>query len=331
MHSKFLSLLDRSAEAHTDPRPLDDPPKDFGPPFDRKDSDLIIRTCDQVDFHVHKAVLAIASVVFEDMFTAPGPSPHEQGQSTPVITLTEDSKTLHRLLTVLYPVDLSIPESMEDALFLLATCQKYQMDAPAACIRTLIKGCTSPLFTVQNSFRAYGIASRYHLREEALLAARLTLERAMNFNECGEDLAFISGAALFQLWEYRTECIKVAKDCISKMKRNQNAPTISRTCPGPIIIGKYDTEELQAMPRWWHTHFLHRVADRPSPKTITNRVAFERSLLAHKGASGCSLCLQPDETRVDNSICVAVEAKLSAAIEQVSIVFGPRSRRWWGF
>ncbi|KAI0254431.1 hypothetical protein BJV78DRAFT_1184301 [Lactifluus subvellereus] len=321
MHGDLLSLFDNSEEAHTDLRPSDDQQRDFGAPFDRKDSDLIIRSYDKVDFHVHKAVLAIASVVFEDMFTAPGPSPPEQGEGTPVIdNLTEDSKTLHRLLTMLYPVDPSIPETFEDALSLLSACQKYQMDATAARVRTLLKERTPPLITAQNSFRAYGIASRYHLGEEALLAARLTLERMMNFYECGEDLAFISGADLFRLWQYRTECTKVARDCINQMKRYTTAaPSISRSCTGSTNLCKNDAEELQSVPRWWHTHFLQRAADRPSPRSVANRAAFERSLTAHKSASGCPSCPQPDDTRVDNSICVAVEARLSAAIERVDL------------
>jgi len=280
---------------------------------------LIIRSCDKVDFHVHKAVLAIASVVFDDMFTAPGPSPPEQGEGIPVIDLTEDSKTVHRLLTMLYPVDPNVPQTFEDALSLLVACQKYQMDSTAARVRTLLKERTPPLITAPNSFRAYGLASRYHLKEEALLAARLTLGRTMNFHECGEDLGFITGADLFRLWQYRAECTKVARDCINQMKRNSTAPTISRSCSGSTTLGRYDAEELQSAPRWWHTHFLQRAADRPSPKSIANRAAFERSLTAHKSASGCPSCPQPDETRMDNAICVAVEAKLSAAIEQVRL------------
>jgi BTB/POZ domain len=328
MHKKLLSLLDDSSETRIDPQPSNDPPKDFGAPFDRKDSDVIVRSCDQVDFHVHKIVLAIASTVFEHMFTASEPLPHEQEQCTPVVPLAEDAKTLHRLLTMLYPVDPCIPKTFEDALSLLAACQKYQMDATATCLRTLLKGHASPLITVQNSFRAYGIASRYDLKEEALLAARLTLERTLNFREFGEDLGFISGAALFRLWQYRKECTSVARRCINSMKLLPSIPPITRSCSGSISIGKYDTLELQAVPRWWHAQFLQRAADRPSPKTITDRVAFERSLATHKSASGCSSCLQLDETRVDNSVCVAVEARLNAAIELVSgVVLCPRTRR----
>jgi hypothetical protein len=322
MHSDVLTLLHDSEET-VDPRPSDEQPRDFGPPFDRTDADLIIRSCDRVDFHVHKAVLGMASVVFEDMFTAPGPLPDEEERSSPVIDLTEDSKTLHRLLTAVYPVDPCLPGGFEDALSLLATCQKYQMDATAARIRLLLKDHTPSLFTALNSFRAYGIASRFHLKEEAQLTARLTLERPMSFNEYGEELRFISGADLFRLWEYRTECTKAAKESINvKTKRNSeitNTPVRSRSCSGAVSIGKYDTEELQSVPRWWHSHFLHRAGLQPSPKQITDRPAFERALVEHRSLSGCAACLPNDETRVDNTICVAVEAKLRVAIDRVSI------------
>ena len=319
MRGELLSLFD-PAEEVADARPSREEPRKFGKPFDRLDADLIIRSCDQVDFHVHKVVLGIASVVFEDMFTAPGPPPHEKEQGVPVITLTEDSKTLHHLLTAIYPVDPIISGTIEDALFLLATCQKYEMDSTAYCVRSLLKERKPPLVTVFNSFRAYGIASRYHLKEEALLAARLTLERPMNFNACSEDLRFISGADLFRLWGYHNECIKAAKNCIGQMKKHGDGfPPLSKSCSGSVNIGKYDTEALQSVPRWWHGHFFNRVGDRPSPKTITDRPAFERALVAHRSASSCVACLQPDDTRMDNTICAAFEAKLTAAINQVSV------------
>jgi hypothetical protein len=291
-------------------------PRNFGPPFERKDADLIIRSCDQVDFHVHKAILGVASVAFEDMFTAPG-----QGRNESVVNLAEDSKTLHRLLTAIYPVDLSIPKTLEEYLSLIASCQKYQMDSTAARIRSLLKECRPRIFTALNSVRAYGIASRYHLQEEALLAARLTLERRVEFDKCGEleDLRYISGADLFRLWQYRIKCTTAVKDCISQMIGSDDAPQLSAPCPGLVNIGQYDTKELQSVPRWWHRHFINMAAHLPSPKSITDRRKFEYGLKVHCMGGGCAACLSPDNIRVDNIICAAVEAKLSVAIDQVSI------------
>ena len=323
MHDRLLSLFDCLGEASdlqlstTSHRQ----PSNFGPPFDRGDSDMTIRSCDNVDFHVHKAILGIASTTFEDMFTIP--SPHGQEQVKEVIGLTENSKTLNHLLSVIYPIDPIVPDTLDDALSLLSTCQKYQMDSTATRIRALIKAGT-PLFTVTNSFRAYGIASRYCLEEEALSAARLTLERTMDFNTCGEDLRFISGADLSRLFVYRNECTRVAKDCINKMIDHKTPPLSSSSCSRPVNIGKYDTKALQSVPRWWHGHFLSRIAEQPSPKTVSDRQAFEKAIAPHRDTSWCSSCLPPDETRIDNTICAAIEAKLGTVIEQVSpdYVFG---------
>lgn len=273
-----------------------------------------MRSCDQVDFHVHKAILGVASVAFEDMFTVPG-----QGLNESVVNLTEDSKTLHRLLTAIYPVDLSTPETVEEYLSLIASCQKYQMDSTAAYIRSLLKERMPPLFGL-NSYRAYGIASQYHLMEEALLAARLTLECRMDFRTCGEDLHYISGADIFRLWKYRTKCTRVAKDCINQVLGSEDDGILAlASCSELFNVGKYDTKEPQSVPRWWHRHFLHRAANQPSPKTITDRKAFEDALKMHRTATGCAACLSRDETRMVNKICAVAEAKLKVAIDQVSI------------
>ncbi len=314
MHDELPSLFDELGEAMD---PSGGQPRNLGAPFGRGDSDVIIRSCDRVDFQVHKNILGIASAAFEDMFTAPGPSPHGQGQVKQVIDLTENSNTLLHLLSVIYPMDPLVPDTVEDALSLLSACQKYQMDSIATRIRALIRACKSPLFTAENSFRAYGIASRYHLEEETLLSARLSLERPMTFEVCGGDLRFISGADLFRLYGYRNECAKVASHCIDEM--TDRPPPISSRCSSRSARDGRGMREVWTVPTWWHGHFLLRIADRPSPKTVTDRPAFECAIASHQTATGCSSCMQPDKTIIGNIICAAFESKLSEVIEQVSL------------
>jgi len=305
VHRELLPLFEGSKEPPTPQTPGEN----SGAPFNRGDADLIIRSSDQVDFHVHQCTLGMASVVFEDMFTVPGPSPQEQGQNKPVINLVEDSNTLHRLLTMLYPIEHSTPKTLEDALSLLAACQKYQMDSTITRIRYLLKDHEPPLFTVQNSFQVYGVTRRYHLKEEALVAARLTLERPLDFDECGEDLRFISGADLIKLWRYRAECTKVARDCISQLK-NSDATVRYR----PIVFAQpqiYSTG-------WCYDHFLSRVAGKPSPRLITDPQEFKTAM----ESQGYSSMLQANVTRICESVRAEVEAKLKAAIDSVSNLFG---------
>jgi len=296
----------------------------FGAPFNRKDADLIIRSSDQVDFHVHKSNLVMASVGFEDRFPTPGPSSRDQGPKKPVIDLTEDSKTLHRLLTMLYPVEWSMPETLEDAHALLATCQKYQMDSTLMRIRSLLKDHKPPLYTVQSSFHAYGIARRYHpkLKEEALVAARLTLERPLDFHECGEDLRFVSGADLLKLWRYRAECIKVGMDCIGQLKDSDESsyPTEQENTN---YHQSYYNQQCHNTPRtyttgWCYDHFLNILSDKPSPELIIDRQVFETAVKNH---DYCGIS-QASATRICESVRAEVEAKLKTAIDEVSTVFG---------
>ena len=263
-----------------DPQTSDSQPRNFGAPFDRGDSDVTIRSCDPVDFQVHKAILGIASTTFEDMFTAPGPLPHRQKQVKQVIDLTENSKTLLHLLSVIYPMVSIVLDAPEDALSLLSTCQKYQMDLIATHICALIRAGTPSLFTAENSFHTYGIASRYQLAEEVLFTVRLTLERTMSFDTCGEDLCFISGANLFQLLVYRNKCTRLSKDCINEIIDDSPTPLIFNFCP-KVKFGKHYTQELLTAPRWWHGHFLSRVEHWLSPMTVTDRLAFEHAIATH--------------------------------------------------
>ena len=46
---------------------------DASSPFDRPDADVILRSCDHVDFRFHKSLLSLASPFFCNMFALPQP------------------------------------------------------------------------------------------------------------------------------------------------------------------------------------------------------------------------------------------------------------------
>jgi hypothetical protein len=92
--------------------------------FDVPDANIIIRSPDFVDFRVHKPVLAMASSVFNDLFSLPQPSDSESDDDFPVVKLPEDSELLGSLLSVIYPVPTVIPNSHEKVLYLPVTCRR---------------------------------------------------------------------------------------------------------------------------------------------------------------------------------------------------------------
>jgi hypothetical protein len=90
--------------------------------FDVSDTNLIIRSSDLVDFRIHKSVLAIASPFFKDLLSLPQPSDSEIVDGLPVVRVSENSRLLESLISMLYPVCAVVPISYEEVLNLLATC-----------------------------------------------------------------------------------------------------------------------------------------------------------------------------------------------------------------
>ena len=194
---------DSQAHISTTVTPCKVPPE----PLDLPDANIIIRSSDLVNFHVHKSVLAITSPFFRDLLSLPQPSDREMINGLPVVQLPEDAELLHSLVSMLYPVDPVIPKTYYKVLYLLAACQKYDMVSVQSSIRAEVsrKGYPSPGCGA-NIFGAYAIASSKGLIPEMKSTSRLSLRYPMTFEIIGEGLRFFEGSALRDLASYRKRC-----------------------------------------------------------------------------------------------------------------------------
>ena len=179
------------------------------------DANIILRSSDQVDFRVHKSVLAMSSPFFEDMLSLPQPPDGELVDGLPVIQLSEDAGLLNILVPLLYPISANIPSSYEKVYPVLAACQKYDMASIQANIRAEVKRGASPTPLGDEAFGAYAIASRMNLIPEMESAARLTLAYPMTFESLGDELrSFNNGRALSELVRYRKRCRDNLVSCL---------------------------------------------------------------------------------------------------------------------
>ena len=92
-----------------------------------------------------------------------------------------------------------IPNSYYKVLYLLAACQKYEMDSVQSSIRLEVKCGEFPAPRGVQSFPAYAIASAKGLIPEMENAARQTLDHPMTFEILGEGLRLFEGWALRDL------------------------------------------------------------------------------------------------------------------------------------
>jgi hypothetical protein len=176
----------------------------FAPLYlDLPEASIIVRSSDQVNFRVHKLVLAMSSPFFRDLLSLPQPSDGELVDGLPVVELPEDSGLLNSLISLLYPIAPAIPDSYQKVLALLAVCEKYEMGSVQFLIRAAIKVGKFPAPVQVEGFSAYAIASGLGLVSEAEDAARLTLGQSMTFESLGEGLRLFKGRALCDLVRYR--------------------------------------------------------------------------------------------------------------------------------
>ena len=125
----------------------------FGPPFDRSDADIILRSAltsvpapgstevVATDFLVHKLFLIQASSVFKSLLSPDlgyKTSDRQDAEALKhgikrdtrgnllVLCLSEDRDTVHRLLTAIYPIDIVYPTTLE-TIKTFAAARKYGM------------------------------------------------------------------------------------------------------------------------------------------------------------------------------------------------------------
>ena len=163
----------------------------------------MVRSSDQVNFRVHKSVLAMSSPFFEDMLSLPQPPDGEIVDGLPVVELSEDAGVLNCLISLFYPISPVIPGPYQKVFALLAACQKYDMVSIQSYIRAEIQRGIYPAPVAAEAFTAYAIASSMGLVSEAENAARLTVGQPLTFESLGEGLRSFNGQSMCELIRYR--------------------------------------------------------------------------------------------------------------------------------
>lgn len=193
--------------------------RDSGPPFDDADADIILRSVDNVDFRVIRAILSRASQGFRDMFAAqPSPSSYNNSEDSdpndfkdgiPVIRLEEDAATLYALLRLIYPLD---NPSFKNHIGLLQSVMravdKYVVDSMPRTIETILKS-----FVEKYPHLVYAMACRYDRPRIADQAAVETLRQPIMLSDgplSDMDLLQISSVQFRKLLQYHHRCTEAA-------------------------------------------------------------------------------------------------------------------------
>jgi hypothetical protein len=171
-------------------------------PFSARDGDIRLHsTPSNIDFRVHRSILAIASPIFGDMFTLPQASHHgvmtEIRDETPKVDLPEDRNTLDALLRLIYPVIDPVFHSLDQLIPVLAAAVKYEMGSVVADLRRELVSAT--LLTSKTALQVFAISDRFSFEHELKIASRWTLHTPLLKAPLSDDLKHITAHSFFRL------------------------------------------------------------------------------------------------------------------------------------
>ena len=289
------------------------------------DANVILRSSDQVEFRVHKSVLAMSSPFFEDLLSLPQPPDGELVDGLPVVQLSEGAGLLGLLVSLLYPISPTQPSSYEDVFALLAVCQKYVMTSIQSHVRSEVKNGMFPAPPEAESFSAYAMASRMGLIPEMENTARLTLGYPMTFESLGEDLWSFEGWALCDLVRYRKRCRDNLVSCIDSYFSVRSRCQIWAGCREPFTPSA-GSANVQDPPTAWLSRFFsgksaelkngftHAIS---SPSTIIEEY---RAALRNHHSMSCASCFRVHAMEGE-TFCKELEDQLTQALNKVNISF----------
>ena len=266
-------------------------------PFNDPEGDIIIRTCDNVDFSVFKWVLAYASPVFKDMFLLPQQGVQENlKDGKPIIHTTETAEIWRTLLAFSYPMwaaDLPMLNSLEEVLAVLEPSVKYMMEGIEKKIRAAL---VAPHFVDTEPVRVFAIACHRRLDFEARIAARRTLHLPILGRPYIAELENISAGIHHRLQEYQQQCGKIACKVAAELEWIQRESFVWFGCneckaqrsTSSVAIGP--DGRILAASKWW-IEYLGNAAtallDRPAGATVISSELMDEAL---SKAGRCMLC-----------------------------------------
>ncbi|KAK7024428.1 hypothetical protein VNI00_016279 [Paramarasmius palmivorus] len=316
-------------------------------PFTDPNADIIFRTSDNADFHVHKCILSLVSPFFADMFSLPQPptdKPSKGGKSDSaeapsassdrVIQVDENSLVLDRVLRYIYPsCDPQPWINVADIVPVLRIMLKYQMEHSKPFTRIIESLLSRPLeldesgVSSQTPSVTMGVLSvlyffkdslsREWLERAAKLVLRIPLKTLIGPLQCSQ-LEYLSARAYLDLLEYHKKCSEVIKsrslpawsDASDLVYECTNgAMTDGSRVPASAMLNSDAPRNSLTYLRGWYKEHPYTCAEWSS-----------MAVLVTQGyCQGCSVCgKNPCPNRL-KAIFRLVKAEVDAAISTVPV------------
>lgn len=273
-----------------------------------------------MDFRVHKLILSEASVVFENMFSLPQPTPTSTPSSDrdnlPDVPMAESAETLNALLGVLYPgkgpqlVDISVIGQV------LAAADKYGMSGVSKQLEHVL---LQRHIVEKEPMKVYALACHHGMQHAATIAAKETLLHPMPGSYIPE-FSLMTGSAFYSLIQYRNTCVGLIETLLGSQTftRENGCRRLVFEWASKMVIDP-DTCSTCSRRRQYFNEYLRRVKESYASRVSGSSVKSPALWSACMGDLGqCDKCWRgflPQLTEFNEELA----ANLNSRIEHVSI------------
>ncbi|KAK6981590.1 BTB domain-containing protein [Favolaschia claudopus] len=266
-------------------------------PFDDANADLILTSCDGIDFRVRRSVLTLLSPVFEDMLRLQPPG----GDTIPSVTMSESA-------IVLDPAERSAPGTVHEL----------------GQIRYL-EG-----FIDSNPVAVFAISCSHEWKELALRAARASLKfpiRSFNFDSTyptAADIQLMTTLHYQALLQYHAACSAVSVQFTRSLSLWSSGSEIDKvwctcsTCP-PSTLRMYRTGRGFINARQWMAVYLKAARKVLKRRPLAAMDDSELMVDAFKALAECSTCRSSGFRSLQDFAKTTLTSNIQTAVGKVEL------------
>ena len=256
-------------------------------PFDDPEADAVLRSYDEVDFHVFKFYLIRASRVFKEILEASNDKP------VPVLRMPESETTLAVILSVccgsvgIQPISSDF-DDLDAIQEVLEAANIYGLDTVRCWAETILTGLVT-----EDPVRVYTIACMYGFKDVVHLAAEYSLRlRSSTFESAKpEELDRLSTAAFKALAQYRAH----TRDRLAVLPRQLHTIQLKTFIAHLFVEHPYCAKSRVVVDgvrvHRWLDRYMHDLCDALYDQPFEGVITDERTFAAYiKYANGCYDC-----------------------------------------
>ena len=278
-------------------------------PFDgSRNADIVLRSCDGVDFRVYKEILALASPVFQDMTTLAKPLADEGRSASgdtskdglPIVDMHgSNALVLDALLRILYPIPYSVPDDLEVVSGLIEAAKKYDMESVMVVAEEALRKAAVDQDGTQ-ALQVYMIAYAHELQRTACIAALELLRCPLpqTFTAAMENMP---AGVLFRLFSYARKVAERVDSLfapIPSWKLSDSHRCVIRDIECPLKRTMKPAEGCGAQENghdvsaWWITlreEARREIQKAPLSEAVMNVGVVSRAVCTSKCCSACQM------------------------------------------